>query len=141
VKITDLTVTCVLHASVSAKVLLLRHRAPVAEPQSTAVESAARHLMEALRTHTGQLLQPCFCGGASIWSSAASRGPSCCPFSLMSAGGPLPLLQLQGLPAPGEGRGSPSFWGFLPSFQGLTSPGDCISPSAPKEIPCASEIT
>lgn len=104
VKTTDLTMTCVLHASVSAKVLLLCQSTFEAKPKTTAVEKAALHLMEMLLTHTGQLLQTCFYGGAFIWFSASSWGPSCCPFSLISFVIPLPFLRLQGLPALTKGR-------------------------------------
>lgn len=92
-----LTMTCGLHASISAKVcksLLLCQSTLVAKPKSTAVENAASLLMEMLLTHTGQLLQTCFYGGTFIWFSAPSWGPSCCPFSLTSFRDPLTLLLL-----------------------------------------------
>lgn len=121
-----LTVTCVWHASVSAKVLLLCRGTLVAKPKATAVGNAAHHLMEMLLTHTRQLLQTCFYGGAFIWFSASSWGLSCCPISWHPF---VPLLPLQGLLALGKGRGR------------VFSPADCIPASASKETPCASKIT
>lgn len=64
--------SCVLRANASANVLLLCQNTLVAKPKNTAVETAARHLMEMLLTHTGQLLQACFYGGTFIWFSASS---------------------------------------------------------------------
>lgn len=111
VKTTGLTMTCVLHASVSAKVLLLCQSTFEAKLKTTAVEKAAHHLMEMLLTHTGQLLQTCFYGGAFVWFSASSWGPSCCPFSLTSFHDSPALSDASGSsctekrkgPAPGKG--------------------------------------
>ena len=105
VNITDLTVTCVLHASVSAKVLLLCQSTLVAKPKNTAVENAARHLMEMLLTHTGQLLQTCFYGGVFVWFSASSWGLSCCPFSLTSFCDPPAFAAASGSSCPGKRKG------------------------------------
>lgn len=132
VKTTGLTMTCVLHASVSAKVLLLCQSTFEAKPKTTAVEIAALRLMEMHLTHTGQLLQTCFYGGAFIWFNASSWGPSCCPFSLISFVILLPFLMLQSLPALRKGR--------VPLLGKVFTPVDSISPSASKEISCASKI-
>lgn len=132
VKTTGLTMTCVLHVNVSEKVLLLCQSTFEAKPKGTAVEKAACHLMEMLVTHSGQLLQACFYGGAFIWFSASSWGPSCCLFSLISLVIALPFLMLQGLPALRKGRVSLLGKVFIPV--------DSIPPSALKEISCASKI-
>lgn len=132
VKNTGLTMTCVLHANVSAKVLLLCQSTFEAKPKATAVEKAACHLMEMLLTRTGQLLQTCFYGGTFIWFSASSWGPSCCPFSLISFVIPLPFLMLQGLHARRKGR--------VPFLGKVFTPVDSIPPSASNEISCASKI-